>query len=212
MSLGGTNKTISNMPAYSLARQRSSRGTTRVLFLRKEGETLQFLSTSQDTRLEAAEIIFSLPPGGSPPQAHRHVEQSEHVEVLFGEIDLDLEGERRLLREGEEVTIGAGSIHAFGNASAKQRAIVRVTFRPALNIEWYFTQLACSAIRNGGSWNGVPLLEWATIHYAVRREYRLARIPAPLQDLFFGTLTLMAKITGAVKNIRPLSLYKAYVK
>jgi quercetin dioxygenase-like cupin family protein len=200
------------MPAYSLVHLRSPRGTTRVLFLRKDGETLQFLSTSHDTRNDVSEIIFSLPSGGDMPQAHRHVEQTEHVEVLSGEMRLVVNNEERSLQEGEQVTIAPNEVHSFGNSSQKHRLIVRVSFRPALNIEWYFTQLACSAIRNGGGWKDVPLLEWATIHYAVRKEYRLARYPGIFQDLFFGTLTFMAKITGAVKNIRPLSLYKAYVK
>lgn len=200
------------MRAYSLVHNGKTRRTTRVLILRKEGETIQFLSTSQETRSALAEIIFSIPPGQSPPSAHRHLIQTEHVEVISGNMILYLDGERAIYNVGENITIEPGRSHAFGNANKHAPLVVRVRFEPAGNIEWYFTQMACSAIRNGGCWKDIPWLEAATIHWALRKEYRLANIPGWMQDLCFGTLMVLAKLTGAIGNIKPLSLYMAYMK
>jgi quercetin dioxygenase-like cupin family protein len=200
------------MPAYSLAESQGHRSTTRVLFLRKDGETIQFLSTSQDTRQQCAEMIFSIPAGRKAPRAHEHLLQKEHVEVLSGSMQLYVRNKREILSSGEARTITKGTPHCFGNASSTEPLIVRVSFEPALNIEWYFTQMACSAIRNGGSWKDIPWQEEAVIHYALRRELRLSRSPWWLQHLCFGSLTLLGKITGAIRNIRPMSLHKAYVK
>ncbi len=200
------------MQVHSLSTHPKRSRTHRVLFLRKEGETLQFLSTSQDTRGALSEMIFTIPAGGTPPPMHLHPKQHEEVQVLAGSMDLRLNGRRMQVSAGETISIPRGVAHTFGNASQEVPLVAKVSFSPGLNIEWYFTQLACSAIRNGGSWQDVPWLEAGTIHYALRNEYRLAWWPAWMQRLFFGTLTLMAKTTGAIKNIRPLSLYAAYVR
>jgi quercetin dioxygenase-like cupin family protein len=200
------------MPARPLQETAVIRGTSRVLFLRKEGEILQFLTTSADTRGTCSEIIFTLPAGQPAPRPHRHIRQTETVEVLAGTMKISMNGRSRNLGKGERLVIPPDTVHTFGNATKDSTLVVRVAFSPAANIEWYFTQMACSAIRNGGCWKQVPWLEAAIIHYALRHEYRLAHVPGWLQDLAFGTLTVFAKFTGSIRNIRPMSLHKAYVK
>ncbi|MDQ3101592.1 MAG: cupin domain-containing protein [Bacteroidota bacterium] len=200
------------MRVQSLDQNSNTRRTTRVLILRTEGEILQFLSTARETRYAISEIIFTIPAGGSRPLLHKHLDQTEHVEVISGNMLFHMKGIRSIYRAGEYVTIPMNTSHAFGNASKYDPLIARVRFEPAGNIEWYFTQMACSAIRNGGCWKDIPWLEAATIHWALRKKYRVCYIPPILQDLCFGALTLLAKLTGATKNIKPLSLYAAYVK
>lgn len=200
------------MHAHPLAELSVSRHTTRVLILRKERETIQFLSTAHDTRSKAAELIFSMPPGQPSSHPHKHLGQTEYVEVLSGKMRILINRERSLIDAGETLVIPAGKTHTFGNASKDVPLVVRVRFEAAGNIEWYFMQMACAAIRNGGSWKDVPRLEAGVIHWALRKEYRLAYYPYWLQDLCFGSMTLMAKISGAIKNIKPLSLHAAFVR
>ena len=61
---------------------------------------------------EYCKKLIILLPGQSHP-LHRHLKKEETFNVLYGAMDLDLNGERRHVRAGEMVTVERDSTHAF---------------------------------------------------------------------------------------------------
>lgn len=71
-------------------------------------------------------VRFTLPAHQGGPPLHEHARYDERFEVITGALRLELGAERapRVLRAGESITVPAGTLHAFANASAAP-----VTFR-----------------------------------------------------------------------------------
>jgi uncharacterized cupin superfamily protein len=89
------------------------------------GETLVKL-TNTDTNGAAAIFHQTLPPRSGPP-LHRHSREDEWFYVLDGEITVEIDGERTVLREGGSAFAPRGTahtIHNFGDASAHLLVIV----------------------------------------------------------------------------------------
>jgi quercetin dioxygenase-like cupin family protein len=57
---------------------------------------------------------------------HRHPNQEEVIYVLEGELEQWVEHERRHLRPGDAVVIGAGVVHASFNVSDRQAKILAI--------------------------------------------------------------------------------------
>jgi quercetin dioxygenase-like cupin family protein len=102
------------------------------------GETITFRRTAADTSGEYVEIDLLLEAGGQVPGLHVHPLQEEKFEVLGGTMKFRY-GRRKIVAEaGETVTVPAGVIHNFANASKDEDARVRVTITPALDMEQLF--------------------------------------------------------------------------
>jgi hypothetical protein len=107
-----------------------------------------------------------------------------------------VDGREHELGPGEEVLIQPGQVHSFANARPSEPLVFRCTAEPALNLQWFLTEGAESAIRSGGSCKDASLLETAYILHQIPGEYRLAGMPAVLQDLLVGTLAKVATLLG----------------
>jgi quercetin dioxygenase-like cupin family protein len=57
---------------------------------------------------------------------HRHPDQEEAIYVLEGEVEQWLERERRALRPGDAVFIGAGVVHASFNVTAAPARLLAI--------------------------------------------------------------------------------------
>jgi mannose-6-phosphate isomerase-like protein (cupin superfamily) len=170
--------------------------------LKQQGETLIFPDnpTPADQPLHVGVILA---PGADGPPPHIHTQQDEWFEVESGRMVIKINGKEHVLEAGGKICVKAGETHTFKNGLADQPLKVNARFEPARHIEWMLTELAKSAIRNGGAWKNLPLLEGGYCMYELRKEYRLAGIPFWLQDLIFSTLHLLARMTGASKNLSP---------
>jgi hypothetical protein len=83
--------------------------------------------------------------------------------------------------------------------------VFRCTAEPALNLQWFLTEAARSAIRTGGgSWKKASLLEAAWILHQIPGEYRIAGMPAGGQTLLVGTMARAAVALGRTREIEPL--------
>lgn len=100
------------------------------------GQTIRFLEESPELLVMESSYVA----GGPPAPAHLHPSQEERFVVLSGGVEVGVAGEARTLREGDELTIPAGTAHEFGG-HATEDATVRWEVRPALRTREFFERL-----------------------------------------------------------------------
>jgi glyoxylate utilization-related uncharacterized protein len=134
--------------------------------------------------------------GGKPPP-HLHPSQEERFEVLDGEINVLLDGERRTLRKGDTLLIPPGTPHQmWADAPARQRWETR----PALKTERFFETLW--GMQQDGKLEGDPRkskLQMALTMHHFRNEIRLT---SP-SGAALAALSLVARARGMKPEYRP---------
>jgi quercetin dioxygenase-like cupin family protein len=174
-----------------------------VLNLQKEGETFTFYG-DPDSKAPAVEFKNVLAPGAKGPDPHVHTMQTETFHVVSGTMIARVKGqEEKTIRVGENIVIQPGETHSFTNGSKDEPLVTRIVVEPALDFQWFISEAAKSAIRNGGSWKDSPLPEAGHLMWLSRDQQRTAGLPYFVQYLLFGTLSILARITGKAKNISP---------
>ena len=96
------------------------------------GQTLEQLS--EDDEVLVMETSYAA--GGAPAPSHFHPAQDERFVVLSGAVRTVVDGEERVLREGDELIVPAGTPHEFGG-HPDESARVRWEVRPPLRT-WEF--------------------------------------------------------------------------
>jgi mannose-6-phosphate isomerase-like protein (cupin superfamily) len=172
------------------------------IHLEKQGETLVFPSP-EDKTTGYLELRLMLAPGKSGPSPHIHTLSDEGFEVVSGTIVMNIDGKEIVLHAGEKAVVKAGQVHSFRNGSDTEPLAVNGYIEPAINFKWFITEMAKSANERGGSWNDVSLVQAGYVLFLIRNEYRLGGIPFFLQDILFGLLAMVAKISGKAKAISP---------
>lgn len=81
------------------------------------GEWLGSLVTADESKGEYVRTVGVFAPGNEGPPEHYHIESEESFEVLEGELLFEVDGEERLLEEGESVVVEPGTRHTFSNPS-----------------------------------------------------------------------------------------------
>ena len=175
-----------------------------VLDLEKEGKRYTFFG-DPDPDSPSLEFENVIPPGAIGPEPHVHMIQKETFHVISGKMSARVDGVERILSAGETIEVHAGVVHSFTNGSSTEPLVNRIVVEPALNFQWFMTEAVESAIRNGGSWKDIPLLEGGHLMFLARKENRDGRVPYFLQYILFGVLSLFAILTGKSKNISPMN-------
>jgi len=179
-----------------------------VLNLETEGEKFTFFG-EPDFSSPSVEFENVLAPGAKGPDPHIHTVQTETFHVLSGTMIARVKGQdEETLGPGEKIVIPPGKIHSFTNGSKDEPLVTRIVVEPALDFQWFISEAAKSAIRNGGSWKDSPLPEAGHLMWLSRDQQRIAGLPYVIQDLLFFTLSVIARITGKAKNISPKSMVK----
>jgi mannose-6-phosphate isomerase-like protein (cupin superfamily) len=166
--------------------------------LNATGETMTFLKTTAETGGEYAEIIATLPEGCVGPPLHRHTRQSERFEVIEGELTVVTTEQAIVLQEGESCDLPPGITHRCfptGGGAAK----VRTVFRPALDIEWFLTEMFEACNRNDSA--DPSLVEAAYLFHAARAEYEFAEMPRVLQRVLFPALSVFGHAFGKIRVV-----------
>jgi ribosomal protein S18 acetylase RimI-like enzyme/mannose-6-phosphate isomerase-like protein (cupin superfamily) len=88
-------------------------------------------------------LLVDEPPAGWRLPAHRHLGESETIQVLEGEFEMDIAGERSLLRAGDTIHVPAGVVHAGGNVG-QQTGRRLVIFHPA-GVEGFFREVGAES-------------------------------------------------------------------
>jgi len=181
------------------------------IHLEKQGETFRFTSPDEPGT-GRVDFELTLAPGKVGPSPHIHTKSDEGFEVISGKLIMNVDGEEHVLGPGNKIIARAGQVHTFKNGSSSEPVIVNIYVEPALNFRWFIRESARLANENGGSWDDLSLLHGGYLLFKFRDEYRLGGIPFFLQDILFGLLAGVAKITGHTKSISPLPFQKVAVQ
>jgi quercetin dioxygenase-like cupin family protein len=180
------------------------------LHLEGQGETLTFFS-EPDPSASAVEFECTIAPGKVGPDPHIHPLQTETFLVTEGRMHAVVDGEERVVEEGDTIVVAPGQAHTFSNPDPDRPLTMRITIEPALNFQWFLTEAARSAIRNGGAWKDAPLLETAYIVDQVVDEHDAPGLPPALKRVLFWTLARLAVLLGRTREIAPLNgAYEGY--
>jgi glyoxylate utilization-related uncharacterized protein len=160
------------------------------------GSTITFVDSS-DERV-VVEIAYD--GNGVKPPTHLHPSQEERFEVLDGEINVLLDGERRTLARGETLLVPPGTPHQmWADAPARQRWETR----PALKTERFFETLW--GLQQDGLLEGDPRkskLQMALTMRHFRDEFRLTELPSA-QKAALPLVALVARARGLKPEYRP---------
>lgn len=155
------------------------------------GQRWVFHDTDRDV-LEA-DLYVSL---GGYVREHAHPTQVEIFEGVSGTFVLDVDGMERTIGPGASIVIPSGTPHGFRNA--REAAHLRVTIRPALQLEQYFrTFLGLS--RDGRIKVPVkglpsPLFQVAIVMDRFGREIAAPRLPSWLQRPAWRALAFVGRL------------------
>ena len=159
------------------------------------GERFTFLRTARDTGGQFVQMEMTVKPGGAVPAAHIHARQEEEFEVLAGTLRLRAGNEpARLLGAGDAHVVAAGVAHEWSNAG-EGAVRVRITIRPALDIETMFETI-CGLANDGkvDARGAVPFLQGVLLAdaYAIYRP----DLPVPVQQALVALLRPLARLRG----------------
>jgi quercetin dioxygenase-like cupin family protein len=93
------------------------------------GERVTFIECSrQNAGTRTVAEIEVTPEGGVP--IHQHADHQESIDVLEGEIEIEMDGVVRRYGAGEQIVIEPGTTHRWRNASAARKLRFRAAMSP----------------------------------------------------------------------------------
>src|SRR4051812_41291635 len=160
------------------------------------GSTITFVEASP----ERVVVEIAYDGNGVKPPTHLHPGQEERFEVIDGEINVLLDGERRTLRKGDTLLVPAGTPHQmWADAPARQRWETR----PPLKTERFFETLW--GLQQDGLLEGDPRkskLQMALTMRHFRNEIRMTGLPRA-QQAALPAVALLARVRGVKPEYRP---------
>jgi quercetin dioxygenase-like cupin family protein len=167
------------------------------------GETLVFRKTSADTNGEAVVVEAFVEPDGAVAAAHVHPAQEERFEVLAGELEFTLDGQRVVARPGDRVVVPAGTAHRFRNLTEETAHFV-CEVRPALGfeqlIETMFSLASDGKVNRNGMPNPLRLAVVARHHFD---DVRLPFPPVWAQKLGLAVAAPLGRLLGYRPTYEP---------
>ena len=162
--------------------------------------TIEFIETTAGSDGERVVVEISYSGEGGKPPAHLHPSQTEHFEVLEGEIFVLVGDVEHQLRPGDTLDIPAGTAHQMWCTVPSRQ---RWTTTPALRTEGFFETLwgLQQDGKTGGAMPGLP--QMALILRRFSDEFRLASPPGPLQELLTMPLAALGRLAGKQAEYSP---------
>jgi mannose-6-phosphate isomerase-like protein (cupin superfamily) len=147
------------------------------------GVLLKFVKTAAETggALHVQEARYS--PHSGPPPYHCHPRQEERFSIVEGAMHFHVAGDDRIVRAGEEASIGKGVFHRMDNPHDDPAVVIWET-RPALRSAEFF--YAMSRARGGRA--RPRLVDALAILSEYREEIHLAKPSLVVQRIMFGCL------------------------
>ena len=161
-------------------------------YLLHDGERVTVRVAEPD--LLAVDVEWSALP--HKPPVHSHPKQAERFEVREGELSVEVDGRRHVLRAGDALDVPAGSPHKMWNSGdGPCRAAWEV--RPALRTEGFFRAVHEAREAGRGGEHGILTpLGAAPILREYRDEFALP-LPAPVQSVALAALSAVSRLRHA---------------
>lgn len=162
----------------------------------KAGIGTKFIQTSKDTGGQLLEMETTYPARSHKPPPHYHPFQEEDFIILSGEMTVNMDGQLRVLRQGDTLHIPKNTVHSMWNHT-REKAVVNWKVQPALDSEYFF-EIATGLANDGKmSTKGRPnLLQSALLLNRFSRVFRLVKPPYWVQRVMFGVLALVGWVLG----------------
>ena len=158
------------------------------------GSTIKFVETGSPDRV-VVEIAYK--GDGVKPPTHLHPKQEERFEVLEGEINVLLDGEERVIRAGDTLTVPAGTPHQmWATAPARQRWETT----PAQNTERFFETMW--GLQQDGKLEGDPKRAKLQMALTMRHFRREIRVTKP-SGAAIAAASVFARVRGMKPEYRP---------
>ncbi|MGZ7160757.1 MAG: cupin domain-containing protein [Methanobacterium sp.] len=155
-----------------------------------------FLKTGAETNGELLQIDCISPPTSVKEPEHIHPFQENKFEIISGNCNFSIDGNERIVKSGEVISIAPGVRHHFWNSGDTDVHYIQ-EFRPVLKIANFFETLF--ALSRDGKLNekGIPnLFHMSIILLAYKNEIRVTSPPWFIQDLTYKILTPIGKLMG----------------
>jgi quercetin dioxygenase-like cupin family protein len=160
------------------------------------GEKVIWRRVAAETQGELLQGDLFARPGGRPAAAHVHPNQEERFEVLTGTLTLCVDGEERLLSQGDVAVITAGKSHVWWNAGDDEVHLLG-EFRPALRTEMFFETFFGLATDGKTNRKGLPNpVQLAVLMREYEDELHLASPPLIAQKAVFAPLAVVGRLFG----------------
>lgn len=160
------------------------------------GQEIRFLQTAADTAGKLLEMESTYAPGSVEPPMHYHPVQTEHFEILAGEMTVKINGAARVLIPGDKLEIPPNTPHAMWNHGSIP-ATINWQARPALNMEEFFETLMGLAADGKTKPNGMPgILQISMLMKRFSGVIRMIKPAYPVQRVVFGVLSPIARLLG----------------
>jgi quercetin dioxygenase-like cupin family protein len=170
------------------------------------GERSVVLVGTGDGRGDRLAAHLRISPGGAVAGAHYHPSLTERFRVLSGQLEVSLDGERRTLEAGADVTIAPGTVHDWWNASDEPTEVL-VDVSPGRRFELMVTTLWGLGRAGKTNSKGMPgRLQLAVIGHEFSDVIRFTKPPALVQKAVFGPLAAL----GRARGYRPM--YPEYLE
>ncbi|MGH3144284.1 MAG: cupin domain-containing protein [Rubrobacter sp.] len=168
--------------------------TTRQIENLLSKERITFLQTGAETEGELFAFEVRVPPDMVSPPAHLHSAEEEHLEVLEGEMTVQTDGQRHVLRPTESYVVKPGVAHTWQNSGPGPLRF-RAEFRPAGNMQSFFETYCGLAAEGRSDESGQPPLPQVAASLALWGMY-LAGPPILAQRLLMAMLRPLAWLRG----------------
>ena len=158
------------------------------------GERFTFTDTAATTDGELLAFDLALRPGGAVPIAHVHPIQTEHFEVLEGQMRFRLGLRTRLAGPGDVIEVAPGVIHSFAN-DGEEEARLHVEVRPALAMEQMLAEVVALAEAGRMTERGMPrnLLDLAVLARKYDQEAHAPYLSVGVQRMLLAPLVFSAR-------------------
>jgi mannose-6-phosphate isomerase-like protein (cupin superfamily) len=105
-----------------------------------DGTSFVIIESAADSGGARIEFEIAMAPGALGPPKHFHPRQEESWRVLEGELAVFVDGEWRMLRDGESLSIAPNTVHTLRNRSGAPVRF-RDVHEPALDFQDYIEEL-----------------------------------------------------------------------
>ena len=160
------------------------------------GEEFTIRRSAAETNGEVLDAVITIKAGAPGPPGHIHPVVEERLKMVGGTLEVEIDGERRTLKAGDEFVVEPGMAHKLWN-EGEEDASFEAEIRPALRMETFIETIFGLARDGKVNKAGRPnMLQAAVLLNEYSEEFRLAGVPAIAQTVLFGALAPVGKLFG----------------